>query len=328
MNKVVVIGSGVMDTIVRSSLLKTVRSNQIESGVAMCEVMNGKLEAEDGVLVSGGGATNVGVGLRRLGESVKIISRVGKDVPGKMLEEEITREGVDVSMMQKGDGKTGVSVVLVNSEGARSIVAYRGESGKIEGEKIDWEMITKADWLQISSLGGDMELLADVIDFAHTRGVRVGINPGGKEIEKAEKLKELLKKVDMVNLNKMEFKKFLKIDGEDMDTLLKRIADLHIRLAIMTDGKNGAGLLRNNRWIWMETFPNKSIDDTGAGDAFVSGVVKGILDNKNDEEILKMGLANGSSVVTKIGAKAGLLRVDEMEKWMRKKLKFTEEMVR
>ena len=125
----------------------------------------------------------------------------------------------------------------------------------------------------------------------------------------------------------MEFGRLLKVDCKNTEEMLKKIVDLGVRLSIMTDGKNGAGLLRNNRWIWMETFPNKSVDDTGAGDAFVAGAVKGILSNLNDEEILKMGLANGSSVVTKIGAKAGLLYRDEMEKWTRKKLGFVEEIV-
>jgi len=136
MNKVVVVGSSVVDVIVKSSLLKVVRNSEIESGVALCEVLGGKLEAEEGVMASGGGATNVAVGLRRLGESVKMISRVGTDNLGKMMVDEINGEGVDVNVVQKGEGKTGMSVVLVNSEGARSIVTFRGESGKIEGKKI------------------------------------------------------------------------------------------------------------------------------------------------------------------------------------------------
>lgn len=75
----------------------------------------------------------------------------------------------------------------------------------------------------------------------------------------------------------------------------------------------------------MEAFPNKSVDDTGAGDAFVAGVVAGLLQEKKMEEVLKMGLANGGSVVTKLGAKDGLLFPDEMEKWLKKKVKMVEE---
>lgn len=327
MHKVVVVGSSVLDTIVRSESLKVVRSSEVESGVAMCEVLGGKLEAEDGVLVSGGGATNVSVGLKRLGESVKIVSRIGDDMAGRLILQQIESEGVDSSMMQKGGGKTGMSVVLVNSEGARSIVTFRGESGKIEVGGIDWKMIEKADWLQISSLGGDMELMSDMVNFAFERGVRIGINPGSREIEEKEKLLKILKKVEMVNLNKVEFCKFFGLSVETDNELVKNLADLNVRWTVMTDGKKGAGIMKNQRWMWMNTFKNKSIDDTGAGDAFVSGIVKGILDNKNDEEVLKMGLANGSSVVSKLGAKEGLLFVEDMNKFMSKKLEFTEEIV-
>jgi len=327
MHKVVVVGSSVVDTIVRSSLLKIVRNPEMETKVAMCEVLGGKMEAEEGILSSGGGATNVSVGLRRLGDSVKILSRVGDDLPGKLILDELTKEGVDISMMQVGQKKTGVSAVLVNADGARSIVTYRGESGEIDEKIVDWEMIAKADWLQISSSGGDTCFFEDLINFAYEKGVRVGINPGSLEIEKKDVLFRILKKVEMINLNRVEFAKLFGISGNSLIEIARKMVELRVRVAIMTDGKNGAGLLRNNRWIWMKAFSNKSIDDTGAGDAFVSGVVKGILDNKNDEEILKMGLASGSGVVSKLGAKAGLLHPEEMKLMLKKKLGYTEEII-
>jgi len=100
-----------------------------------------------------------------------------------------------------------------------------------------------------------------------------------------------------------------------------------VRLLMITDGNRGAGVGEKGRWIKMDAFPNKSIDDTGAGDAFVSGAVAGLLQGRSAEEALKMGLANGGSVVMKLGAKEGLLYKNEMEKWMRKKLKTVEEMI-
>jgi len=45
----------------------------------------------------------------------------------------------------------------------------------------------------------------------------------------------------------------------------------------VTDGERGSPVICDKgRWIKMKAFPNRSIDDTGAGDAFVSGRVAGL----------------------------------------------------
>jgi sugar/nucleoside kinase (ribokinase family) len=327
MQRVVVVGAAVIDVLLKSSSLKVIKGHQVPGGVAMCEVVGGKQEAEENLFTSGGGGTNVAVGLHRLGEAVKMISRIGSDDLGEVMEKQLGREAIDLSMMQKGRGKTGLSVVLVSSEGERSIVTYRGESGLIDSKEVKWDEVRKADWIQISSLGGDMTFLEDLVSFALVNGIKIGINPGKKELEQKDKLLKLLPKFDFFNVNRQEASLLLGIGFEDEKETIKKLCDLGIRTLAITDGKRGASIVVNRRWLKMDTFSVSSVDDTGAGDAFVSGVVAGILQNKKPEEFLKMGLANGSSQVTKLGAKDGLLYKQEMEKWMQKKLSFTEEWI-
>jgi sugar/nucleoside kinase (ribokinase family) len=325
MKKVVVVGAAVVDVLLKSRSLKVVKSHQVEGGVAMCEVMGGKIEAEDGVLISGGGGTNVAVGLHRLGEAVKIISRVGDDELSEILVKQLEKESLDLSLLQRTKGKTGISAVLVATDGGRSIVTYRGESGEIEKNEIDWNEILKADWIQISSLGGEMELLEDLVGFALEHGIKVGINPGKKELAQKERLLALLPKFDLFNVNRMEAAEFWGGSFEDEELLASKFLKAGTRLLMITDGDRGAGVAEKGRWVKMEAYPNKSVDDTGAGDAFVSGAVAGILWGKRVEEVLKMGLANGGSVVGRLGAKDGLLYKNDIKKWMKKKLKTVEE---
>lgn len=327
MQKVVVIGAAVVDLILRSKGLKVVKGHEVPGGVAMCEMIGGKLEAEESMVTSGGGGTNVAVGLHRLGEAVKMISRIGSDDLAEVIKKQLKREGVDLSMLQEGGGKTGMSVVLVSPDGSRSIVTYRGETGLIKSAEINWEEVKKADWIQISSTGGEMEFLEDLVTFALNNGIKIGINPGKKELEQKERLLKLLPKFDFFNLNRKEASDLMGIDFEEERELIKKMADIGVRTLAITDGKRGASIVVNRRWLKMEAFPVSSVDDTGAGDAFVSGVVSGILQNKNPDEIIKMGLANGGSQVTKLGAKDGLLYKGEMEKWVEKKLKMTEEVI-
>lgn len=325
MKRVIVIGAAVVDVLLKSKSLRIMKNHQVEGGVAMCEVLGGKIEAEDGVLESGGGGTNVAVGLHRLGEAVKMVSRVGDDDLSEVLVKQLEKESIDLTMLQKEKGKTGLSAVLVAPDGGRSIVTYRGESGEIEKGEIDWEVLAKADWMQISSLGGEMDLLEDLVSFAVDKGIKVGLNPGKKELQQKERMLKLLPKIDMFNVNRMEAAEFWGGNYDNENVLMKKFAEAGGRLVMMTDGKAGASACEKGRWIKMEAYPNKSIDDTGAGDAFVSGVVAGILQKRKIEEVLKMGLANGGSVVTKLGAKEGLLGRTEMERWLKKKLKMVEE---
>ena len=321
----VVIGAAVVDVLLRSKDLHVMKSHQVEGGVAMCEVLGGKIEADDGILASGGGGTNVAVGLHRMGEAIKMISRVGDDNLSEVLIKQLERENVDLTMLQRAKGKTGLSAVLVASDGSRSIVTYRGESGEIEKNEINWDDLAKADWLQISSLGGEMDLLEDIVAFALDHGIRIGLNPGKKELEQKERLLKILTRLDFFNVNRMEAAEFWGGEFDNEKELMKKFAEAGCRLVAMTDGERGASVCEKGRWLKMEAFPNKSIDDTGAGDAFVSGAVAGLLQNRSIEEVLKMGLANGGSVVTKLGAKTGLIYKNDIEKWLKKKLKMVEE---
>ena len=303
------------------------KSHEVEGGVAMCEVLGGKIEAEEGVLVSGGGGTNVAVGLHRLGEAVKMISRVGDDDLSEILIKQLEKESVDLSFLQRAKGRTGLSAVLVTEGGSRSIVTYRGESGEIERGEIDWEEIKKADWIQISSLGGEMDLLEDLVAYGLDNGIKIGVNPGKKELVQKERLLALLPKIDLFIVNRMEASNFWGGSFEEEEALVEKFIKAGVRLLMITDGNRGAGVCEKGRWIKMNAFPNKSIDDTGAGDAFVSGAVAGLLQERSAIDSLKMGLANGGSVVQKLGAKSGLLYKNEMEKWMSRKLKTVEQII-
>ncbi len=325
MHKVVVVGSAVADVILKSSGLHMMKSHQVQGGVALCEVLGGKIEAEEGILVSGGGGTNVAVGLHRLGEAVRVVCRVGDDDLGALLVKELEKENIDLSFLQRAKGRTGLSTVLVTAEGSRSIITYRGEAGEIEKKEIDWDGLGRADWIQISSLGGDFELLDDLVAFAVDRGIRIGLNPGKKELVEKEKIIRLLPKLDFFNVNRMEAAELCGEVFEKEKNLIKRLTEMGCRLVMMTDGKRGASLIEKGRWIKMEAYPDRSVDDTGAGDAFVSGAVAGLLQNKSLGEVLQMGLANGAGAVSKLGAKEGLLSPEQMERRLKKKLKAVEE---
>lgn len=327
MKKVVVVGSAVVDILVRSKDLRVLKSHQVMGGVALCEVYGGKVDVDEISIETGGAGTNVAVGLSRLGIITAAISRVGDDFLRDRIFSVLSLAGVETSGIQVGKGEeTGKSVVLIAPDGGRSILTARGASQNISPDLIDWEKVGKADWIQISSLGGNYSLLEDILVFAKQKNIKVGWNPGRAEIEKREKLLGLLTKVDLLVVNRLEATMILHHSYDEILPMAKKFINLGVRLVAITNGSKGAGIGTSSQWLWAPAYIKKKvIDETGAGDAFISGVVAGILSEKNIETALKMGLANGAGEVMSLGAKNGLLNEKEMNKWMKRKIKIVEE---
>ena len=170
-----------------------------------------------------------------------------------------------------------------------------------------------------------MTVLEDLVGFAKSKDIGVGWNPGKGELTQKEKVLRVLPKIDLLVLNRMEASLLLHHPYEEMKEMAEKISAFGARRVAITDGKRGAGIMSDGVWTFAPAFRTKSVDDTGAGDAFIAGILAGILSGKETSVYLKMGLSNGASEVTSLGAKSGLLRKNEMGRWLRRKLKITEE---
>jgi sugar/nucleoside kinase (ribokinase family) len=86
----------------------------------------------------------------------------------------------------------------------------------------------------------------------------------------------------------------------------------------VTAGKDGASLIVGKKSFSRPAVVMKTVEETGAGDAFGSAFVAGLISGLKPQEALRMGLINGAAVTTKFGPKAGLLFAPEMAQWLRK----------
>jgi len=215
MNKAVVIGSAVIDTVFKSSGLKVMKSHQVEGGVGMCEVYGGKLAAEEAFFLTGGAGGNVAVGLRRLGILVLVLVRIGDDNLGKLIITDLEKEGVITDEIQKDKLiRTAMSAVLVAPDGGRSIITYRGASALLDSSQVNWNKLKKASWIQIGSTGGNMDFIEDVVGWAVKNDIKVGLAPGKGEMKHMQRLERVLKKIDFVALNRFEAALFANVEHD------------------------------------------------------------------------------------------------------------------
>lgn len=303
---VVTFGSAFVDVYLSSPDFKMVKSSRVATGTAMCEVYGGKINVTKMVITTGGGATNTAVGFERLGLQAAAVCSVGKDDWGLFIRKELRREGVSRLYVQQVDEQTSYSTILVSEEGGRSALVYRGASNQLAWQKVEWDKLDP-DWFYVSSLGGDFNLLTKIIRTAEEKGIKVVLNPGSKEIEAGSRLKAFLPKVEVLLLNRQEAARLTKHMFGNKEEILRDVGRLGAKIAVVTEGRRGASLLSGRHKLQLEAIKVKTVEETGAGDAFGCGLVAGLIKGFELKKALRLGIVNGAAVVGNYGPKAGLL---------------------
>jgi len=300
--KVVCIGAGLQDVFLRGNIFKP----HHEHGQLVEEFKLGTKQNVEGVVfTTGGGASNAAVTFARAGLYSCFMGRIGHDSAGSAVMDELHREDVDTSLARYTQDNTGLSVVLLAPDGERTILTYRGTSSAPDLHDSDLHHLD-ADWFYISSLDGDFATLERLINYAFENKTKVAINPGAAELARPEMLKNLLSKVELLCLNKEEMKQLFR--AEHLEHLAQAAAIL-VPVVAVTDGSNGVAVCDGKQLIVAGLYEDvPALDRTGAGDAFASGFTAMIANGETLTRAVVFGSANATSVVGKIGAKAGILK--------------------
>jgi ribokinase len=314
MYDVISVGSAVLDVLVKSKSFKLIESHDFAGGVAVCEAYEGKMEADEIEIVSGGGGTNNAVSFARKGLKTAVIAEMGADLSGKMVSAELIRERVDTRFLVVEEGEvTGVSVILVSSEGGRSIVTYRGASRMLTHKDIPLEKL-RTRWLHISSLGGRLALLEELCGWARKNKVKVAVNPGKMEIRQKKRLWECIRDVEVLIINREEASLLTGTDYLDMKVFRSDACLAGPKVNVITAGRDGGKVCAEGKRLFYKGSTRvKRVSSLGAGDAFGSGFVAALIYDKSLEGAIEWARRNAESVLGYLSAKKGLLRLSELQ---------------
>lgn len=276
-------------------------------------VVGSKIDIDKVSYEVGGSGTNTAVTFARYGHETIFMGNLGRDAAGEAVLECLDRENIDSSYVEIiNDGQTACSVVLLDARSAeRTILAYRGVSASFRNLDPDDLDDIHPDWLYVTSLRGDMDMLLAFFEKAQSLGAKVMFNPGDQEIEHLSKLVGLLDLVDVLIVNKEEAARI--VPGVILAELVDRLAN-YCPIVIITDGTMGA--IATNRTT-KETYrfgvyeQDRLRDRTGAGDALGSGFLAKWADGGSFEDSLIFAAANASKVTQHYGAKSGIITCDE-----------------
>lgn len=301
--RILTIGKATQDVFLKSAHVFT----QLEHKGVMYEQLpvGQKLELDDVVFSTGGNVTNAAVTFARQGLESQYMWCLGTDVASEAILQSLDHDGVDTSaVMQKDEYRASYSVILMLEGGERTILNYRGTKLRADTPDLRFDLIKRADWLYLSSLG-DMELLERIVSEAARHGVKVMLNPASIELEQTDKLKGILQDIEILAVNKEEAQKI--VSGETLEELARH-AWHYCPVVIVSDGPNGAVVTDGQTIVKAGMYENVPVvDRTGGGDAFGSGFLSYYAQDRGLKESIVFASANSTSVVTKVGAKAGIL---------------------
>ena len=264
-----------------------------------------KLDLDDVVFATGGNVTNAATTFARQGLHSVYMWVLGTDVASQVILSSLDQEGIDTShVVQDSLYRASYSTILLAATGERTILNYHGTTLSAGGSQLDLRAIESADWVYLSALG-DMELLEKIVTIAHEHGVKVMLNPAGSELQETNKLKALLEDVEILVVNKEEAQQL--VAGETLEELVRHATN-YCPIVIVSDGPQGAVITDSKTIITSGMYEDVPVvDRTGGGDAFGSGFLSMWSRGKSLKESVIFASANSTSVVTQIGAKAGIL---------------------
>lgn len=259
---------------------------------------------------------NAAVSMTRLGLSTGLMTWLGNDGPGKEMIDYLKLEGVGTDDLVVEDGmKSNYHYVLRYG-------ADRTKLQRFEDYSYQWqEPSQKPDWIYLGVLGEKTwplhEALLHYLDS--NPSIKLIFQPGMYHLMwKIEKVAPFYKRAELVIMNREEAAQVTGKDRESIPGLMRALHDLGAKVAVVTDGADGAYASDGQKTLFMRNYPDPQppYDRTGAGDAFASTIAAALALGETLETALMWAPINSMSVVQKLGAQAGLLRRDEIDRYL------------
>ena len=273
---------------------------------------------------AGGAPANVAAAISKLGGKSYFMGQVGDDSLGRYLVDTLEGVGIETSLLKRA-GNTTLAFVAIDHEGERDFEFIRGSDGDYRFGSIDLSLIDKGDMIHFGSatafLEGDLrETYFKLLEYAVESGIFISFDPNYRDllIEAAyldtyiESCKYFISRADFVKFSIEELE--LITQEADLDQAISMIHKLGAEVVAITLGKDGTLLSYDGKTETVPSISIKQVDSTGAGDAFVGGVLRRLSeqdDKKNIgfdkwEEYIHYGNMVGAITCTGFGAIAAM----------------------
>ncbi|WP_433473349.1 carbohydrate kinase family protein [Spirillospora sp. CA-142024] len=307
MTRVVVVGDLMTDTVARAAYPLS-KGSDTPAAVTMH---------------GGGSGANVAAWLAVEGTDAAFVGRRGSDIAGRNRDMELMGYGVDARLVMDQERPTGTCVVMVTHKGDRTMLSDPGANGALLPEDIERckDLFSQGTHLHLSGYSlineGSRKAAIHTLDIARKAQMSVSVDGGSSSPLKrmgAEPFLEWTQGARMLIVNAKEAEI---LTGRDTPEQAAKVLTAWYPQVVIKSGADGALWYTNGRPepVTVAAEPvDKIVDGTGAGDAFVAGLLPPWLDGKQPADALTAGCRLAARAMQHLGARPTLDVVDNQIK--------------
>lgn len=245
----------------------------------------------------GGVGRNIAENLSRLNVNTKLISAIGNDLYGNTILSECKNLNIDVNdCLVSDEYSTSIYVsILNNSKDMQLAISHMDIIEKLDESFIHSKHKSIDDSKAIVI---DTNLSNEAIDFITRTYSHLPIFVDTVSTAKCLKIKDILDRFEGIKLNKYEAETLSGIKIENLDDVKKScefFINKGIKNVFITLGGDGVYCANTDKAVHIPGVKINIVNATGAGDAFMSGIMYGFMNDLDLEETAKFSV--GASIL-------------------------------
>lgn len=265
------------------------------------------------IQIPGGKGANQAVAISKMGIETVFFGKVGNDSFGKELQENLEKNGIDITNIGISKESSGIAKILVEENGQNRILVVSGANFEVDKEYIDKniEEILKCDIIVLQ-----LEIPLETIEYLLSK----------KELEKKiivlnpapaiELKREIIEKCDFIIPNETELQILSKnevVNDDEISKVCDKLLDRGVKNIIVTLGEKGVYFKSKEKSYRTSAYKVNVVDTTAAGDSFIGGFVSGLCEKMKIEDAIERGIKTSAIAVTKLGAQTSIPNKEEVE---------------
>ena len=261
-----------------------------------------------GIEVSGGSVANSMAGVASFGGRAAYMGRVFEDQLGTVFGHDLRAQGVTYRTKPATDGPpTGRSLIIVTSDGQRTMNTYLGSSEFFGPGDVDVDLVRGAAVTLLEGYLFDRPSSQEAYwlasKIATDAGRKVALSLSDLfcvERHHDDFLSLVRERVDILFANETEACALWGCD--EVETAVER-ARAEVGIACITLGEKGSVIVSGSETHEIPCYPTEVVDTTGAGDLYAAGMLYGYTAGRPLPECGRLGGLAASEIIGHIGAR-------------------------
>lgn len=267
----------------------------------------------------GGKGANQAVAATRLGAEVFLIGRVGEETRGRELVDGLQAEGINTRFVGFQQSKvSGAAIIAVDAEGEKQISAAPAANRSLHPSHVsEAEEVIASAAVLLMQFEAPMNCVIHAARIAQKHRVKVVLDPAPP----AKFPKALLPLVYAIRPNSDEAEQLTGIIVKDRTTARKAAYALlrkGVQIAAVQAGNAGDLIVSAKEEFLVPRVKVKSVDATGAGDAFAAGLAVALAEGMPLTEAARFANVTAALSTTRLGAQAGMPTRAQVDRFLRK----------